>query len=85
MPSQNRADRAAIAEGLRRAFAGVEVDECPLADGGEGTVAALVAATGGRIETRVAVSLQGGDLAVFHDGDGGAGGSCGGETLSNHA
>jgi glycerate kinase len=42
----------AIAAGVRRAIAGVEIDECPLADGGEGTVAALVAATGGRIETR---------------------------------
>lgn len=34
----------AIAEGLE----GVEVDCCPVADGGEGTVEAMVAATGGR-------------------------------------
>ncbi|MEA2710716.1 MAG: glycerate 2-kinase [Phycisphaerales bacterium] len=38
----------AIARGLR----GADVDLCPVADGGEGTVAALVAATGGRFETR---------------------------------
>ena len=42
----------AIAEGLRRACADVEIDICPMADGGEGTVAALVAATGGRIVTQ---------------------------------
>src|SRR5439155_17288951 len=30
----------------------IEIDSCPVADGGEGTVDALVAATGGRIETR---------------------------------
>src|SRR5688572_24826785 len=29
-----------------------ELDLCPVADGGEGTVAALVAATNGRFETR---------------------------------
>ena len=38
----------AIARGLRDA----EIDACPVADGGEGTVAALVAATNGRFETR---------------------------------
>jgi glycerate 2-kinase len=38
---------AAIARGLRRAWPGVECDELPLADGGEGTVRALVHATGG--------------------------------------
>ena len=42
----------AIAQGLRRVDAGIEIDLCPLADGGEGTVDALVAATGGRIEVR---------------------------------
>lgn len=41
----------AIAAGLRHSDPGVEIDECPVADGGEGTVAALVAATGGRFET----------------------------------
>jgi len=38
---------AAIARGLRRAWPDVECDELPLADGGEGTVRALVHATGG--------------------------------------
>jgi len=42
----------AIAAGLRRADPGIEIDSCPQADGGEGTVEALVAATGGRFETR---------------------------------
>lgn len=42
----------AIAKGIRRTEPSVEIDECPVADGGEGTVAALVAATGGRLETR---------------------------------
>jgi glycerate kinase len=40
---------AAIARGLP---ASASVDLCPVADGGEGTVAALVAATHGRLETR---------------------------------
>ncbi len=38
---------ASIAEGLRRVWPAAECDELPLADGGEGTVRALVAATGG--------------------------------------
>ena len=42
----------AIAAGLRRADARVQIDLCPMADGGEGTVAALVAATGGKLITR---------------------------------
>lgn len=42
----------AIAAGLRNVDPSMQLDECPMADGGEGTVAALVAATGGRIETR---------------------------------
>jgi glycerate 2-kinase len=42
---------AAMAAGLRCADAKVEIDFCPMADGGEGTVDALVAATGGRFET----------------------------------
>jgi glycerate kinase len=43
---------AAIAAGVRRADPSAVIDECPLADGGEGTVTALVTATGGRFETR---------------------------------
>src|SRR5437763_14852044 len=42
----------AIADGARRADPSIEIDSCPLADGGEGTVAALVAATGGTLVTR---------------------------------
>ncbi len=41
----------AIATGVRRACTDAEIDFCPLADGGEGTVEAVVAATGGVIET----------------------------------
>jgi glycerate kinase len=42
----------AISAGLRDVEPDVVLDECPMADGGEGTVEALVAATGGRIVTR---------------------------------
>lgn len=41
---------AAIARGIRSAVPGAEVLEVPVADGGEGTVEALVAAAGGEIE-----------------------------------
>lgn len=37
----------AMAHGVARAAPGVAIDRVPMADGGEGTVAALVAATGG--------------------------------------
>jgi glycerate kinase len=43
---------AAMAEGARRVYPDAEVLELPLGDGGEGTAAALVAATGGRMERR---------------------------------
>ena len=39
----------AIAEGLQEGCPYIEVEICPMADGGEGTVAALVEATGGHI------------------------------------
>src|SRR5688500_15820501 len=42
----------AIARGVRETLPNSELDLCPVADGGEGTVDALVAATGGRIERR---------------------------------
>jgi glycerate kinase len=42
----------AVARGVRRAAPGAEIDFCPMADGGEGTVEALVAAMGGRVVTR---------------------------------
>src|SRR5438094_254546 len=38
---------SAIARGIRRAWPGARVEEMPLADGGEGTVRALVTATNG--------------------------------------
>ncbi len=41
----------AIAAGVRRTAPEAEVDLCPIADGGEGTVAALVAATRGTLHT----------------------------------
>jgi glycerate 2-kinase len=41
-----------IAAGLRRVRGDVQIDICPMADGGEGTVATMVAATRGRLITR---------------------------------
>ena len=41
----------AVKTGIRRIYEDAEVDICPLADGGEGTVDAIVAATDGKIET----------------------------------
>ncbi|MGE5612084.1 MAG: glycerate kinase [Bacillota bacterium] len=43
---------AAIAVGLRSVDPALTLDLCPMADGGEGTVDALVAATGGKKVTR---------------------------------
>ena len=42
----------AIGAGLLRACPSARLDLCPMADGGEGTVSALVEATGGRLITR---------------------------------
>lgn len=39
----------AMADGIRRALSAAEVDLCPVADGGEGTVASMVMATGGEL------------------------------------
>jgi len=39
----------AIAEGVRQVYPGAETVVCPLADGGEGTVDAIIAATGGEM------------------------------------
>jgi len=48
----------AMADGVFAARADAVVDLCPMADGGEGTVAAMVAATGGRVvEVEVAGPL----------------------------
>lgn len=44
----------AMAKGIRRVLPDAVIDLCPIADGGEGTVAALLAATGGQaMSTRV--------------------------------
>jgi glycerate kinase len=40
---------AAMGRGVLEVFPDAQVDLCPMADGGEGTVAAMVAATGGRL------------------------------------
>jgi glycerate 2-kinase len=42
----------AMERGLRRAAPEAEIDRCPMADGGEGTVEALVGATGGLFVVR---------------------------------
>ena len=42
----------AMATGIRSVDSSITIDACPMADGGEGTVDALVAATGGRTVTR---------------------------------
>ena len=44
----------AMAEGIRRALPDADIDCCPVGDGGEGTLASLLAALGGQVvETRV--------------------------------
>lgn len=43
---------AAMEAGVRRAIPEARIDVCPMADGGEGTTGALVAATGGKFVTR---------------------------------
>jgi glycerate kinase len=42
----------AMTEGIRQVDPSIEIDSCPMADGGEGTVEALVRATGGTIVTQ---------------------------------
>lgn len=42
---------AALAEGVLAAAVDAQIDLCPMADGGEGTVGAMVAATGGSTRT----------------------------------
>ena len=47
-----RAAADAMAAGVRSVAAEAGIDLCPLADGGEGTLDALITATGGRVEWR---------------------------------
>lgn len=51
-----RAVAEAMAAGARRAAPEAEIDLCPMADGGEGTVEALVGACGGAVVTARVVS-----------------------------
>ncbi|GIW87993.1 MAG: glycerate kinase [Isosphaeraceae bacterium] len=50
---------AAIASGVRRAVPAAQIDILPLADGGEGTVEALVAALGGRLQETTVTGPRG--------------------------
>lgn len=50
---------AAMGRGLRRASATIQVDLCPVADGGEGTVDALVMAGGGELRTSCVMGPRG--------------------------
>ena len=43
----------ALARGFRRIFSDADIRVLPMADGGEGTVAALVSATGGEIRSSI--------------------------------
>ncbi|CAL9426966.1 Glycerate 3-kinase [Streptomyces sp. enrichment culture] len=54
----------AIATGVRRVLPGAELDLVPLVDGGEGTAAALAAATGGRLVTVPATGPVGETVAA---------------------
>jgi len=58
---------AALASGLRRGLPGAELEVIPMADGGEGTVDALVAATGGH-KTTATVSGPLGELVAAEYG-----------------
>ncbi|WP_102191688.1 glycerate kinase family protein [Microbacterium aurantiacum] len=55
----------AIASGIRRVIPGVQVDEFPVPDGGEGTALALAAATGGDV-VPVRVTGPAGDAVDAH-------------------
>ena len=46
-----KAAAEAMAEGIRSALPDAQIDLCPVADGGEGTVEAMVAATNGELRT----------------------------------
>ncbi|MBI1373151.1 MAG: glycerate kinase [Phycisphaera sp.] len=50
---------AAIARGIERLGVDVEIDLCPVADGGEGTVEAMVEATGGELKREVVIGPLG--------------------------
>lgn len=56
---------AAMAAGVRRVVEDPRIDLCPIADGGEGTVAAFVAAGATEVRTRVAGPLGAAVTAVW--------------------
>ncbi len=64
---------AAMARGVKAVFPAAEVRQVPIADGGEGTVEALVAATGGRLEHAVVTGPLGAPVragwGVLGDGE----------------
>jgi glycerate kinase len=70
---------ASMAGGLRRVWPGVEVRSCPMADGGEGTLDAVLASAGSRVRRHVrAVSAAGGQTTaaaygIVDDVDGSSG------------
>lgn len=62
----------AIARGLRAVLPGADVRECPLSDGGEGFVATIVEAGGGRLERAATTNALGDPIeAVYGVLDGG--------------
>jgi len=62
----------AIKEGIKRVLPGAEIDEVPMADGGEGTVQALVDATDGQMITQEVCDPLGkkikADFGILGDG-----------------
>lgn len=56
---------ASLERGLRRANQGFQIEKVPLADGGEGTVAALVSATAGRLIPKVVTGPLGEPVEAF--------------------
>ena len=63
----------AIKEGIKRVMPEAEIDEVPMADGGEGTVQALVDATGGQMITEEVCDPLGNqiqaDFGILGDGE----------------
>src|SRR5438128_10571786 len=55
----------AIAQGVRAAYPQAEIEVVPVADGGEGTVQALVDATGGEIVQQTVTGPLGEPVAAF--------------------
>jgi glycerate kinase len=53
---------AAMAEGVRRALPDADIDELPLADGGPGTVRAIVRAAGGELRQTTVRGPMGGEV-----------------------